>query len=940
MSIPRATARLQFHKGFTLDDAIEVIDYYAALGISHIYASPLLTARSGSTHGYDIVDPTRINPELGGEEALRRFVAKLRNAGMGLIADIVPNHMGVSPENPWWQHVLEWGRVSPYAGWFDIDWQSPDTALHGKVLAPFLGLSYGDSLSAGEISLRFDSENGKIFAAYYSHRFPIAPADYAGILQVADSPRLASAVATFEQIANADSPHIQQENADAAFAMLRDIGSTQEGVADIETALGRFTTAHPDGIAALHEVLEKQHYRLSWWRNAAEEINWRRFFEVSDLAGVRVEQDAVFEATHALIFRLYAEGLIDGARIDHVDGLADPAGYCRKLRERLESLTEQRPAALPRSKPYIIIEKILAADENLRQDWQVDGTTGYEFMDQVGAFLHDPAGAIPLSDLHSELAGASSDFQVEVRAARRQLLAENLVGELESTVRTLHTIARADMHTRDFSIAAIRRVLTELLVYFPVYRTYAGEDGRDPLDQQVFEQALKSAHMSVRPADWPLLDMIDKWLGGEPPHVHEQTEVRNLCRRAITRFQQLTPPLAAKSVEDTAFYRYGRLLSRNEVGADPGQFSISAEDFHAACLERAKHFPHNLLATATHDHKRGEDVRARLAVLSEMPEEWSDTVRHWVASNTAWRKEVVMDEGLPPLIAPKPDDELMLYQMLAGAWPLGLAESDRDGVRAFAERIDQWQTKALREAKNESSWVKPHEAYEVACSEFLFGILDTSPDNSFLKELSAWVQKIAPAGVVNSMTQTVLRLSSPGVPDLYQGTDFWDFSLVDPDNRRPVDYDARRLALSQEPTAIKSVENWAEGPLKQTLVHRALNMRARLPDLFMHGTYVPLEVEGPAAAHVMAFTRQFEDTAAITIVSRFPARIMNSKSPAPVIPEAAWRDTVLILPAALSAKKMHRWTDVFTGVEHETGMRLDIGEALRRLPVALLQNSF
>jgi (1->4)-alpha-D-glucan 1-alpha-D-glucosylmutase len=932
MSIPRATARLQFHKDFTLDAAINVIDYYKALGISHIYASPLLTARSGSMHGYDVVDPTRINPELGGEQALRRFVACLREANMGLIIDIVPNHMGVSSENPWWQHILEWGRQSPYAGWFDIDWQSNDIALRGKVLAPFLGQPYGDALSAAEITLQFDAENGKIFAGYFSHRFPLAPSDYAAILLRADSDELAPVIAAFEKIATADSSHIQLENADNAFVLLKEISANKDGAAAIEKALAAFSAKTPEGMDALHQLLEKQHYRLSWWRNAAEEINWRRFFEVSDLIGVRVEQEGVFEATHELIFRLYAEGLIDGVRIDHIDGLADPGDYCRKLRERLQLLASQRPAGLPRDEPYIIVEKILAAGEQLRKDWGVDGTTGYEFMDQVGALLHDPAGTEPLAQLRAEISGAADDFQNEVKSARRQLLAENLVGEFEAAARTLHAIARADLHTRDFSLATIRRVLTELLVHFQVYRTYAGEEGRDPLDQQIFDHASKLARQSIRPADWPVLELLDKWLGGEPPYVHAQLEVRNLCRRAITRFQQLTPPLAAKSVEDTAFYRYGRLLSRNEVGADPGQFSLDTDQFHQLCQERALHFPHTLLATATHDHKRGEDVRARLAVLSEIPQQWANMVRRWAVLNAPLCSEISSGEGLPSLRAPQPDDELMLYQMLVGAWPLGLAADDPAGVQAFAERIDQWQTKALREAKSASSWVKPNEPYEIACRNFLHTILKVSPINVFLTELVEWVRRISSAGAVNGLTQTVLRLSSPGVPDLYQGTDFWDFSLVDPDNRRPVDYALRRHALADAPPFIKNMNDWESGQLKQQIIQHGLHLRQREPLLFLESEYIPLKVEGPLSNHIVAFMRRYQDRFALTIVTRLPTPLIGANT-APVIAKEIWENTAIVSPSDMPTN----WHNIFTGEQlalHDE--RLLVSDALATLPVAIL----
>jgi len=929
MSIPHATARLQLHKDFDFDQAAEVVPYYAALGISHIYASPILTARSGSTHGYDIVDPTRINPELGGEEGLRRLVARIRSAGMGLILDIVPNHMGVGPENPWWQHVLEWGQASPYAQWFDIDWHPADETLHGKVMAPFLGQPYGDALGAGEIALQYDDARGKFFAAYYAHSFPVTPSTYGRILRAAGSDRLIAAIATFEEGRDENGP-MSQQNANIGFALLRDLGRTTEGKADIEAALAAFTARTPQGQEALHALLEQQHYRLAWWRCAADGINWRRFFEVTELAGVRVEQDDVFEATHALIFRLYTEGLIDGVRIDHVDGLAEPGAYCRKLRQRLVALSAQRPPELALDPAYIVVEKILAPDEQLRADWEIDGTSGYDFMDRVGAVLHDPAGEAPLSALWTELTGRDADFQTEVRQARRQLLTNNLAGEFQSACRALHAVARTDLRTRDFSFGAIKRVFGELLLHFPVYRTYASSSGHDALDQAVFDRALASARQTVDRTEAGLLDVIARWLGGDAPRNADNSRVRALHQKAITRFQQLTPPLAAKSVEDTAFYRYGRLLSRNEVGSDPGQFAISVAEFHEGNRIRAERFPHSMLATATHDHKRGEDVRARLAVLSEMPAEWQQAVRGWMEMNASWRSEVA-EEGTGTLsAAPQPADELMLYEMLVGAWPIGFDPQDGDGVKEFAERIDRWQIKALREAKQVSGWVLPNEEYEAACRRFLFGVLDSGPENRFLPQLITTVEKLQRAGVVNSLTQIVLRMTAPGMPDLYQGTDFWDFSLVDPDNRRPVDYAARTAALA----AVDAPEamDWRSGRLKQRLIHRTLHLRARDPELFLRGDYRPLAVDGPAQPHLIAFARCHQHRSVLVLATRLPYRLLPADGIS-LIAEQDWRDTAV----ALDDGGDSAWIDVHTGrTIWAADGKLSVREALAVLPVAVL----
>lgn len=922
MTLPRATARIQLHRDFGFDALAATIPYYAALGISHIYASPILAARQGSTHGYDMVDPTRINPELGGEEGLRRVVERLRAAGMGLILDIVPNHMGIGPDNPWWQHVLEWGRDSPYAHWFDIDWEPPDETLRGKVLAPFLGQPYGDALAAGEIRLCFDADRGRLYIDCPGHRFPLAPPDYAAVLRAADSPLLSAAVAAFERGHGTASAAARQQAA-LGHGLLYALQRQPQGAQAIEAALAAFAPESAPGFDALHALLERQHYRLAWWRCAADAMNWRRFFEVTDLAGVRVEQDDVFEATHALVFRLVTEGLVDGLRIDHVDGLADPGGYCRKLRARLEALGAQRPPHLAPEPAYLVTEKILAPGEPLRTDWGIDGSSGYDFMDRVGALLHDAAGEAPLTAFWSELSGQERDFSEEVRLARRQLIANNLAGEFEGAARALHALARTDLRSRDYSLGALRRVLAELLVHFPVYRTYVSPGGGGSIDRDIMERALEPARRSVERTEAGLLELVAQWLAGEAPREQAGagtagSEMRLRHARAITRFQQLTPPLAAKSSEDTAFYRYGRLLSRNEVGSDPGQFSIPAEEFHRASQERALRFPASMLATATHDHKRGEDTRARLAAISEMPDSWVKAVREWMRLNAR-------DGG------PHAADEAMLYQMLAGAWPVGLDADDAEGLRRFAARIARWQTKALREAKQASDWVLPNEDYEAACGRFLESILAPGPDNAFLAHFLAWLPPLVAAGMAKSLAQAVLRMTSPGMPDLYQGCDLWDFSLVDPDNRSPVDYALRQESL-EGPLDPKDGAAWRSGRIKQQLVRRTLALRAREPALFAQGAYLPLALEGKMAGHALAFARRHQDRTVIVAAAHLPAALLAAGE-IPTIPPAAWKDSFLVLPAASGPV----WADIFTGARKEaSGGRLALADLLSDLPVAVL----
>jgi (1->4)-alpha-D-glucan 1-alpha-D-glucosylmutase len=945
----RATARIQLHIGFTFDHIAAMTGYFAALGISHLYLSPILTARAGSTHGYDIVDPTQINPELGGEDGFRRLVQALRAEDMGLIIDIVPNHMGVGgSENPWWQHVLEWGTTSPYAHWFDINWQAQDPQLRNKVLAPFLGSSYGEALQSGELELKYIPETGRLQVNYFSHHFPIAIRDYADILQTAGGEiptGILRPVVIRAQEIDWQLPFDKiEERADLLLQHLRNIGEIQQGAQEIAAALARFDPSTSEGRFALHRLLDKQHYRLTWWRNSADEINWRRFFEVCELAGMRIEQDDVFEATHALVFRLYGDGLIDGLRIDHIDGLADPHGYCIKLRQRLESLVAQRPSGY-QTQPYLIAEKILAQHELLRPEWKLDGTTGYDFMTQVSAVLHDPQGEQALTRLWQEVTGDRYTFGQHVRSARRQLLAENLVGEFDATAKALHDIARASIETRDYSLAAIRRALREILVHFPVYRTYGTCQGRDEIDNRIFEQVAADAKHTLNSIDRPLVDLIGKWLNAD---MDLGGTMGALCQSAITRFQQLTPPLAAKSVEDTAFYRYGRLFSRNEVGSDPDIFSISVEDFHAACLQRQKLYPRTMIATATHDHKMGEDVRCRIAALSEIPGKWQGKALAWIGMNAGFHRTVTgEDDPNTEVDTPRHTHELMLYEMLVGAWPLKLDINDGKGLLAFAQRIDEWQIKALREAKRMSSWVQSHEIYESTCTDFLFNILNRENNSPFLQDLAAFAESVAPCGAINGLTQTLLRLTTPGIPDLYQGTEFWDLSLVDPDNRRPVDFDARKDALNSSRTLQDKIDHWQDGTIKQHIIKQGLLLRQQNPGLFIKGDYVPLEVAGTKAHHLIAFMRRHQDSIAIILATRLPHGLQDEDMSL-VISPATWEDTRIVLPGFASSTFIDAISgERYSGENHRVGNATQstadgifyVADILKGLPLALLVNA-
>jgi len=917
-----ATARLQFHRDFTLDHATALVPYYAKLGISHLYASPLLTARAGSTHGYDIVDHNTINPELGGEDALRRLVVALRSHDMGLILDIVPNHMGVGGnDNAWWLDVLEWGRASPYAEYFDIDWDPPDPSLRGRMLAPFLGSSYGECLERGELVLRFDDSDGRLFVGYHDHRFPISPRDYAAVLLTEGGP-LEPAARAFADLGAGGRDATRKQAEAARQELLQPVYR-----AGLEECLRAYATDTPVGLDRVHRLLERQHYRLAWWRAAADEINWRRFFDVNGLAGVRAELPDVFEATHRTVFRLYSEGLIDGLRIDHVDGLASPRDYCRKLRRRLQTVAESRPPEL-RDTPIVLwIEKILAPHERLASDWLTDGTTGYDFMNDAAAVLHDPAGEEPLTSLWTSLTGRPGVFDEEAMPARRQILRESLSSELFVTASALHRVARRNLATRDYTLTAIRNTVTELLVHFHVYRIYAGPAGISPTDRRVMDWAMAGARRTVRAADRPLLELVGQWLSGTGLRGVPAGTQRQEWLRAMVKFQQLSAPTAAKSVEDTTFYRYGRLLSRNEVGTEPSQWCLSTAAFHAAGKERQKRFPHALLATATHDHKRGEDTRARLAVLSEIPSEWESALQRWTRLNASLKRD---------LDGPAPDaaDEIMLYQTLVAAWPLDLAPTDVEGLAMFERRVAGWLEKALREAKRHTGWAAPDAEYEGACRAFLAGLLDASRSANMVGELAGFAGRIAVAGAVNSLTQTLLRLTSPGVPDLYQGTEFWDFSLVDPDNRRPVDFPAREAALDAAEAPASLLENWRDGRVKQAIIARSLALRSRSPDLFTVGSYVPLRLEGPFADQAVAFARVHENHSVVVVGTRLLMGV-DPLVATPVVDAGNWDETVVLLPRSLADRQL---IDILgEGNETMSTTRLPLARVLAHLPVALME---
>jgi (1->4)-alpha-D-glucan 1-alpha-D-glucosylmutase len=772
--IPRSTYRLQLTRDFPFSAAQAIVPYLADLGISHVYASPITTARAESTHGYDVVDPTRINPELGGDEGFRQLAAALRARGMGIIIDIVPNHMGVAGgENVYWNDVLRLGPDSPYARWFDIDW-------HGPLILPILGATLPEVIASGDLKLA----DGQLIL-YGEQALPLRP------------------------------------------------GSSGDD---------------------LPALLDRQHYRLVHWRTANDSLNWRRFFSINDLAGLRIEDPQVFEDTHRLYFDLFREGLIDGVRIDHVDGLTDPAGYCRTLRARFDAIRSGEDRA------YIVVEKILAADETLPSDWGVDGTSGYDFMRDATALLHDPTGAAPLKALWQSFDQAHVDPVAVVTQARRDMLSWQFDAQLRACVAAFEALVAAERAATPameaITPAMLRRAIERLLWVFPVYRTY--HDGRTAPagDAGAREKAWEDVQPHLPPGEGHVARLVLDWLAGE------QKGDPALVAEAVRRFQQLSAPIAAKGVEDTAFYRYAPLLSANDVGSAPEQFAISIDTFHQRAAERGRLFPHAMLASATHDHKRGEDVRARLAVLSAVPDLWRDVAIRWV--------------GREPDLAVHPADRYQILQTLFGVWP----DDARQALAPeFGERIAPWLEKSLREGRLRSSWEAPDADYEGRARSLVDRLLAAE---DFRAEMSALLDRVAPAAMANTLAQTVLKFCVPGVPDTYQGCEGMDFSLVDPDNRRPVDYAARKKRL---------VDGAGADGRKIGLVHRLAALRNSVPALFGHGDYRPITATGSRAGHVLAFERQYEGKRLVCAVAlRIGAQMVEAgRMPG----NDWWGDTVL-----------------------------------------------
>jgi (1->4)-alpha-D-glucan 1-alpha-D-glucosylmutase len=931
-ALPISTYRFQFHAQFTFRHALELTDYLARLGVTHVYASPILKARPGSTHGYDIVDHNELNPELGTAEDFDAWVNAVRARGMGLILDIVPNHMGVGgKDNAWWLETLEWGELSPKARFFDIDFKTTRRGLRGKVMIPVLGDQYGKVLERGELKLAFDAESGTFSVWYHDHRFPIDPRDYPRIFQGLGGEHRSWPQAHRELLERFVALGAQEDEVyetgqalkpQLALAAQRDGALAQALSAAAERMNG--TPGDLDSWLTLHELLEAQSYRPSHYRAAADEINYRRFFNINDLAGIRVELPELFDETHRLVLQWVREGKVQGLRVDHIDGLFDPETYCKRLAAGMGD------KAAP---SYIVVEKILAPHERLPTSWPISGTTGYDTLNVINGVFVDSSRERAHDRLYRQFTRRTKSFDEVLHDSKTLIMREALASEMNVLANELHRLSSAHLLSRDFTLRSIRVGLEEVFAQMPVYRTYVTEAGTSEQDRRYLEWAIGKARKASTSPDTGVFDFLEAALTGKLAE-GVTYEARKVFRVAM-RAQQVSGPVMAKGMEDTAFYRYHRLISLNEVGGDPRRFGISLATFHRANTERLEHWPYDMLAGSTHDTKRGEDARARINVLSELPREWAHQVITWRRVNRSRRIDV---EGAEPM--PAPPDEYLFYQSVVGAWPLDLRADDEAAMQAFAERVAQFMQKALREGKERSSWDNPNLEYERALEQFVLEALRPSSTNPFPEQVAQWVEHIGRFGAINSLSQTLLRLTIPGLPDTYRGCELWDNSLVDPDNRRPIDYAVRRELLElaerleqaiavpeRRAEAMGELERgWKDGREKLYLLRSVLGFRRQNPRVFQVGSYVPLTATGSLAEHVCAFARETDGERVVTIVPRLLAAAARSAKSGPRID---WADTRIPLPPG-------KYRSLLTGNVFAADGDVSVEQVLADFPVAFL----
>lgn len=982
LRIPVATYRLQFNAQFRFSAAQEIVPYLHALGISDIYASPYFKAQPGSLHGYDILDQNSLNPEIGSEADYEALVGELKRWEMGQILDIVPNHMCIEGENAFWMDVLENGPSSPYANFFDIDWHPVKQELENKILVPILGDQYGTILENGELRLFF--AEGSFFVSYYENKLPIMPKSYNHILTYriealeeelsADSTPfqdLMSIITALKHLppATEQDPERITERYREKEVVKRRLWDLYQEDSAIRTFIDGNLTAfngnqgEPRSFDLFDELLHEQVYRISHWRVATEEINYRRFFDINSLGAIRVEDPIVFAATHRLIFKLIESGKINGLRLDHADGLRDPEDYIKRLQAScfihlnsaaaaeellgeetaeasLRSSYEQRVAGEPAYKPfYILGEKILLKAEKLPESWPLFGTTGYDFANQVNGLFVDTGKAKIFEKLYRRFVQQEIDFQTVAYERKKLVMQVSMSSEINTLGHYLNRISEQNRHTRDFTLNSLIKSIVEVIAYFPVYRTYINSFEVAERDRLTIEATVAKAKRQNPAISASVFDFIHDVLLLRFPETLNP-EYRPVWLDFVKRFQQITGPVMAKGVEDTAFYVCNRLLSLNEVGGNPERFGLTLEAFHGQNIERGKNRPLAMLASSTHDTKRSEDVRARINVLTEIPEQWREALSRWSRQN---RKHKVLLEGK---LAPSRNEEYFLYQTLIGTWPFG--SPDVDEFATFRVRIKDYMLKALREAKVDSSWISPNALYEEAVLAFIDAILKKSRHNNFLNDFASFQRMTAAAGIFNGLAQTLLKITSPGIPDFYQGNELWDFSLVDPDNRRRVDYRLRQELLTalrrQETTdglaktaqAVVATRN--DGRIKLHLTCKALNFRRANRELFESGKYLPLSVAGTAQEHVCAFKRTTNGHSFLVVVPLFCSRLLADVSDLPLGPKV-WQETRLILPPETSAGS---YRNIFTGeilpLQEEDGvLSLALAEILAIYPVALLE---
>ncbi|MDZ8189725.1 MAG: malto-oligosyltrehalose synthase [Nostoc sp. ChiSLP02] len=930
MRIPRATYRIQFTPQFGFENAKAIAAYLSDLGISDLYASPIFKARSGSTHGYDIVDPTQLNPELGTNESFEALISEIQSLEMGWLQDIVPNHMAYSSENQYLMDILEHGPDSSYTDYFDLSWNVPFGDREQRILAPLLGDFYGVSLENGHIQLQYE-QNG-LTVNYYSLKLPLRLESYTKFLTYnlgkltrtlgRNHPDFIKLLGILYILKNVPSEVAGKQRQDQiafikglVWELYNSNDSIREFIAEnLKTFNGE--PGNSESFNLLDDLLKDQFYRLAFWKVGAEEMNYRRFFTVNELISVKIEELRVFNNTHSLIQKLVEEGKFTGLRIDHIDGLYNPNQYLERLREKAGDV-------------YITVEKILELTEDLPDDWDIQGTSGYDFLNYVNGVFCQQDIEFWLDKIYQAFISTRVDYPSLVKEKKQLILEKNLAGDIDNLASLLKNISSKYRYGNDFTINGLKRAIAEVLTLFPIYRTYITPDGISEDDKLTIQEVISQAKEQA-PLLQHELTFIEKLMLLEFDNSLSQTE-REQWIYFVLRMQQYSGPLMAKGVEDTTLYVYNRLLSLNEVGGNPGHFGVSVADFHTFNQQHQAKWPHTMNATATHDTKRGEDVRARLNVLSELPEEWEEKVNIWSHYNQGCRK---IRHGFA---MPDRNDEYLIYQTLIGAFPFAEDESE-----SFVERVKEYTIKAIREAKVHTAWLRPDSEYEEACTSFVEKILNPSISEEFLEAFHPLQQRVAYYGMFNSLSQTLLKATAPGVPDFYQGTELWELSLVDPDNRRPVDFQQRRNYLSNIKEQIKTdilgltqdlLKHKNDGRIKLFLTAQLLQARKDYLSLFQDGDYLPLQIHGTHAHHIIAFARRHGHQTAIAIAPRFFTRLIHpGEDP---LGESVWQDTHLQVPHGSSLS----WKNVLTQQPLQTKETLSIGDALAHFPVALLVSS-